>query len=98
MSTLEKSNYRNMAALGAAIKETAKIACAHYRLVSLTLFMNQVQINQCFVAAHRYIGIVFYQAGKRATVSRSDIGTQEFHIRTAFCTEEVGIAKRCIDG
>ena len=72
-------------------------ACAVYELTRLTLFMNQVQINQCLVAAHRYIGIVFYQAGKRS-LPRLDIGTQKLHIRAAFCAEEIGIAKCCIDG
>ena len=57
----------------AAIKESAKTACTDYRLARLTLFMNQVQINQCLVAAHRYIGIVFYQAGKRTSRTRYDV-------------------------
>ena len=73
-----------------------KTACAVYGLICLTLFMNQVQINQRLVTAHRYIGIVFYQAGKRY-LSRLELGTQEFHIRAAFCAEKIGIAKRRID-
>jgi hypothetical protein len=56
----------------AAIKDTAKTASAVYGLISRTLFMNQVQINQRLVTAHRYIGIVFYQAGKRC-ISRLEI-------------------------
>ena len=79
----------------AAVKDTAKTVSAVYRL---TLFMNQVQINQCTIAAHRYVGIVFYQAAKHATFTRFDVGTQQLDIRATFCPKEVGVAKRFTDG
>ena len=93
-----KPGKRQMAARRPPSSEDCKTAVTGYRQVRLALLMNQVQINQCAIAAHRDIGIVLDQAGKCATVTRCDVGTQEFDIRAAFCTEEIGIAQRCIDG